>query len=307
MGLFSSSKTVTVPATGYYAQPKNYRDLHENLRNSALNIFYPDGTINSEMFTPLAKTADETQAFERMRTGLTPTAQTLGSDISMLMNPYDEYVVNDLNNQSRGDYSLARQYAGSVGQMGSNRDMLGASDVEQNRLNSIGTFRQSQYNQALDSVFNNLIPQRQNDINNLLGMGGFDRTLDTQTKQAPYNALTAGLDTIPSMYIEGTPEQQVKVKSTNALGSLFKAAAPIIGTAIGGPIGGAIGGAVGSAATGGGVAGALQGALGGDMGGSSPVNGSLMDWGGDVGQWLGSMGSSSPVGPYQSPTASFFR
>ncbi len=45
--------------------------------------------------------------------------------------------------------SLVNQAATRAGQQGSNRSFLGTSDVEQNRLNNIGQFRQSQYNNAV--------------------------------------------------------------------------------------------------------------------------------------------------------------
>lgn len=306
MGLFSKTKSVTTPATGYYAQRSGYRKLHDYNTKTALDLFYPNGQLNSSAFTPLAETADETRGFDMMRRGFTPTAESLRADLSMLMNPFDEYVVNDINNQARGNYSLMRQYAGSAGQFGSNRDMLAASDVEQNRLNDIGKFRQSQYNTALDQTLNTLTGLRQQDANNLLGIGGFQRNLDYQTKQAPFNAYGAATGAMAPLYISGSPSQTVKVKQPTALGSIFSSAAPIIGSALGGPVGGAVGGALGAAATGGSAGDILSGGFSGAMG-SGEFSSSALGGGGALGQWLGSFASRSPTGPYQPITASFFR
>lgn len=275
----------------------------------------PDGKYTGEMFVPLPETADETRAFEMMRAGFTPTEDTLADDLAMLMNPFDQYVIDDLNRQARGDYSLARQYSSSAGQMGSNRDMLAASDVEQNRLNAIGQFRQAQYNRALDQSLVNLPGLRQQDALNLMGIGDFQRNLDLQTKQAPLQALLTHQSILQGMPTSfgnfGTPETTVK-SSGGGLGGFLGSVAPIVGSAIGGPIGGAIGGAVGGAVSGGGIGGALQGGLGGFMnaGSVSPFLGksgflSGLSQGNSLGQLFGSMRSPSPMGPYQ--PASFFR
>lgn len=143
------------------------------------------------MFTPMPITADEMAAFDRMRTGLAPTEQSLRSDINMFMNPFDDFVINDINRQAQGENSLVNQFATRAGQQGSNRSFLGSSDVEQNRLNNIGQFRQGQYNTAVNNALGPLANLRQQDISNLAGIGDFTRNLDTQTRQAPYQSLQA--------------------------------------------------------------------------------------------------------------------
>jgi hypothetical protein len=303
MGLFS--KKQKIPATGFYAQPKSYQNLYNNINKNIRSLYFDNGQIRSDAFTPMDQTADEARAFEMMRQGFAPTPESLSRDLAMLMNPFDDYVINDINRQAQGDYSLARQYAASTGQMGSNRDMLAASDVEQNRLNSIGGFRQSQYNNALDRSLVQLPTLRQNDAQNLAGIGAFERALDMQQRQAPYTALGAAqgaFNAIPTQFGNfGTEERTIK--TGGGLGGFLGSIAPIVGSAIGGPIGGAIGGAVGGGLSGGGVQGMLSGALGGYMNGG--ING-----GNYLGQKLGSVFSPSPMGPYQPvgyQAASFFR
>ena len=327
MGLFSSKKQ-TIPATGFYAQPKAYQALYTDILSNIGDVLLPDGQVNADMFTPLAQTADEDRAIEMIRQGLTPTPETLGKDISMLMNPFDQYVVDDLNRQAAGDYSLVKQQQAQSGQMGSNRDFLGASDVEQNRLNALGQFKQAQYNQALNQSLGALSGLRQQDIDNLMGVGTFQRGLDYQTNTAPYAALQAAQGSFNAVPTEfgnfGT--QQRTVKSGGGLGGFLGAVAPIVGTALGGPVGGMIGGAVGGAMGGGGLSGALQGGVGsavmgglsGGFGGGSfgsfpgigaggISNSGLLgglSQGNSLGQSLGSLVSTSSMGPYQ--PVSFF-
>lgn len=221
----------------------------------ANNILLPGGKLDVNAFTPLAQTAEETKAQGLINKGLAPTPESLQADLSMLMNPFDEYVINDLNRQATGANSLVNQNATRAGQQGSNRSFLGTSDVEQQRLNSIGQFRQSQYNNSIDNILGPLSGLRQGDITNLMNFGGFERGLDMDTKQAPYNALNSAYGTlngIPTSFGNfGTPE--TTVKTGGGLGGILGTVGSIAGTAFGGPLGGMIGGQLGSLAGGGGI------------------------------------------------------
>ena len=266
MGLLSSK--TKIPATGFYALPKQYQDLYLGLLGQASDTLLPGGELNTAMFTPLPQTADEARAAEMIRAGLAPTQESLRSDVSMLMNPYNEFVIDDLNRQAQGQNSILNQALSRTGQMGSNRSILGASDIEQQRLGQIGQFRQGQYNQAVNTALGQLANLRQGDISNLMNLGGFERGLDTATRQAPLSALTAGQQALGGFKTEfgnfGAPERTVK--TGGGLGGALGAIGSIAGTAIGGPIGGAIGGAIGGG-FGGGNGFDLGGALGGALGG----------------------------------------
>jgi hypothetical protein len=266
MGLFSSKKTI--PATGFYTMPKEYQDVYRGMLNQLGNTLLPNGQLNTEMFTPLPMTGDEERAIGMIRKGLAPTEESLRSDVSMLMNPFDEYVIDDLNRQAQAENSILNQAMSQVGQMGSNRGILGASDIEQQRLGQIGRFRQGQYNNAVNTALGTLTGLRQQDIGNLMGVGTFERGLDTQTRQAPLaalNALQGGLNQVQtSGWNFGAPEQTVK--SGGGLGGMLGSIGSIAGGAIGGPVGAAIGGAVGGGFGGGNgfnLGGALQGGLSG--------------------------------------------
>jgi hypothetical protein len=231
MGLFS--KKQTIPATGFYALPKEYQSLYLGLLGDAGNIIRPDGQLNVDMFTPL------------------PTTQ----------NPFDEYVVNDINREAQSQNSILNQALSKTGQMGSNRSILGASDVEQQRLNNVGRFRQENYNNAVNASLGILSNLRQQDAQNLLGIGTFERGLDEATRQAPLAALSAGQQALGGFQTEfgnfGSPQRTVKTGT--GLGGLLGSIAPIVGSAFG-PLGSIAGSALGGFASSGGT---LSGALGG--------------------------------------------
>jgi len=302
MGLFSSS--TTVPASGFFTQPAAYQQLYNSILGSANSTLFPNGQLNSQMFTPIGQTDSETQAYNAINKGITPTSESLASDVSILMGtPYDSSVINNINREATGQNSLVNQAATQAGQQGSNRSFLGTSDVEQNRLNNIGMFRQNQYQTAVNQSLGQLSQLRQQDINNQLGEGANQRALAYQTSTAPYTALQAAqgsLNAIPTSFGNfGSP--QSTVKSTSGLGSLIGAAAPIIGSAFG-PLGAIAGGAIGGyAGSGGSLTGALQGGLSGGLSGGI---GNYAQFGGSglngLGQGIGSLGSGSSYGPYQS-------
>lgn len=198
------SKSTSTQQSGYSALPDKLRASFDPLGQAIGQYTNPANAGVIDRFSPLAQTGDETAAFNQIRQGFTPTADSLQSDISMLMNPFDDYVINDINRQAQGDYSILKQNANAAGQLGSNRQMLGANDIEQTRLNNIGQFRQGQYNQALDQVFNSLIPSRQQDAQGMLGIGTFQRGLDEAQRMAPINALQAGTGMLGPFVAGGT-------------------------------------------------------------------------------------------------------
>lgn len=213
----SSSKS------GYSALPKILKDAFNPLGQAVGQFTNPNNPGVTDAFTPLAQTAGETNAINNINNGFTPTAQSLQSDLSMLQNPFDSSVIDEINRQGQGQYSVLNQALSGAGQLGSNRSLLGANDIDLSRMQQIGTFKQSQYNNALGQIFNNLVPQRQQDAQNQLGAGTFQRALDSQTKQAPINALQAGTSMIAPFTAGGTSTQQGANNTLSNIGSIASA------------------------------------------------------------------------------------
>ena len=110
---------------------------------------------------------------------------------------------------------------------------------------------------------------RQQDAQNLLGIGTFERGLDEATRQAPLSALSAGQQALSGFQTEfgnfGSPERTVKTGT--GFGKLLGSVAPMIGSAFG-PLGSIAGSALGGyASSGGSLAGALGGGFKGAFGG----------------------------------------
>ena len=162
----------------------------------------------TDMFTPMGQTADETRAFDMMRQGFAPTADSLRNDINMQMNPYMDSVIGGINREANSQNSILRGDMSDAGQMGSNRSILGENDIENTRQMGIGQLLASQYNNASNNAMNVLPGLRQQDAGNMMGIGAFLRSLDTQTKQAPITALQTGTQMMSPFISGGTSSSQ---------------------------------------------------------------------------------------------------
>ncbi len=187
--LFGNSEGKANSQSGFSLLPTQIQNLFKDY-SSDVSSYLPSAG-GADLFTPLSRTEDENKAYSMIRQGFTPTQDSLNTDISMLMNPFDDFVIDDVNRQAGSEYSILKQAMNSAGQLGSNRGLLGANDIEQTRLGTIGKLRQDQYNKALDSALTTLPGLRENDAANSLGLGESDRSLDTQTRQAPIQNLLA--------------------------------------------------------------------------------------------------------------------
>lgn len=183
--LFGGSENQQTSRSGFDLLPGDIQNAYTSF-GKAVNNAIP---LAQTAYTPMGKTADETAAFDAIRRGFAPNQQSLNQDISMLMNPYNDAVIGQLNREAQGQNSILKQNLNQAGQFGSNRQILGANDIENSRQGMIGSFLQNQYNQAIGQLFNNLIPQRQQDAQGLLGIGNFERGLSQQTASAPITGL----------------------------------------------------------------------------------------------------------------------
>jgi hypothetical protein len=179
----------TSTTNGFNALPEDIRATFSNL-SQGINqqLLQPN---SGQAFAPLAQTADETRAFDILRQGFAPTASSLQNDMSMLMNPYNQNVINEMNRQAGGQFSTLNDALNQSGQLGSNRTILGANDVDMARQNQIGSFLSNQYNQNMGYALNQLPALRQADSQALLGIGEFQRNQNAQQQQAPISALMA--------------------------------------------------------------------------------------------------------------------
>lgn len=181
---------------GFNALPKDIKTAYNTLGQQATAGLTSGGF--AQAFTPLKQTADETAAYAALR-GNDPIAN-LSDNIALQMNPFDQYVVDGINREAAGNGSVLQSALNGAGIQGditaSNRGILGANDIDAQRLQQIGQFKQGQYNTALNNALT-VIPGATADYaNNLAGIAGAQRDLAGQQGQAQINALLAAAKAI---------------------------------------------------------------------------------------------------------------
>lgn len=212
--LTGGSQSTSSGKSGFGLLPKEIQAPYKTYGTQVNNLL---GTDLSKAYTPLAQTAGETQAYNAINQGFTPNQTQLNSDIGMQMNPYDSSVIDTINRQGQGDYSVLQQSLNGAGQLGSNRGFLGANDIDLSRLQQIGTFKQGEFNTALQNALTTLPQQRAQDAQAQLAAGANQRQLAGQTAQAPVNALQqigAALGILPT---SGGSTQSSQSSSQNGL------------------------------------------------------------------------------------------
>lgn len=187
----SSGGSQQSSSQGFRDLPPEIQNAFKDLATQAQGYLPGNNASTTSMFTPIGQTAGETQAINATNAGFAPTAASVNNDVAMQMNPYDSYVIDEINRQSQGQNSALQRTLSNAGQFGSNRMILGANDIDLSRMNQIGQFKQGQYNTALNNAMTVLPQQRQADAAAQMGIGGFQRQLGQQIAQAPISALSS--------------------------------------------------------------------------------------------------------------------
>jgi len=183
----SESKNTNSASSGFSLLPKELQDTYKQYAGATSDLLPTAGAA----FTPLGTTADEEAGYSAIRGGFAPTEASIGSDIAMQVNPFDTSVIDGINRQAGGEFSVLKGALDEAGAFGSNREFLGANDIDLTRLDQIGRFKQDQYNVALDNALTTMPSARANDATNLLSIGDRERGLDSATKQADIKGLLA--------------------------------------------------------------------------------------------------------------------
>lgn len=189
----SSGKQSSTSTSGFSLLPQQIQDAFTNLATQGTNLLAPNGgSPNSALFTLPSLNPSSTNALgqiENQNFAITP--QSIQSGINEQINPYNSSVIDQIERAATGDESQLNSYLTEAGQFGSNRGMLGASDISRAAADQVGSFLNGEYNTALDNALTT-IPQNnaQSALESLQG-GQFQQQQTLQNKQAPVSALVA--------------------------------------------------------------------------------------------------------------------
>lgn len=191
----------------------------------------PKNPENIERFRPIGITDDEQLAFDRIRQGIAPqSSEDVRSMVDMFYNPYGDVILDNIDRDFEGQNSLLKglysQTGSGPGASGSNRSILDTVNLEEARLNSKAAARKDMYDSALNTALGRYSDLKYQDIASLLGIGGFERSLDLETKQAPVSALKVMSQILnPLTSTQTSQSSSSSSDSDGILGSLSNAAA----------------------------------------------------------------------------------
>lgn len=182
--------------TGFSALPQFGQDAYKQAVTGIQGL-----ASNPSLFAPSGFNATQQQGFDLANQGFTPiNAQTFGDNLSTFMNPYTNDVVNGTNNQimlaNQGLLSQLGGDASNAGAFGSTRQ--GVAQAQQNKdalttiANTDAALNQTGWNNAANmatGAINQNNTNLQQQIANLLGIGGQQQAQSTAEKQAPLTAL----------------------------------------------------------------------------------------------------------------------
>lgn len=141
------------------------------------------------MYTPPPLTSGENQAINTVNQGFTPSASQLSSSINEQMNPYNQNVINQIQQQAYGQNSVLNSQLSAAGQFGSNRAALGANDIANSQANNIGALLNPEYNTALNNALTTIPQLGAQSAQAQLQTGQLVQGQQEATQQAPLTAL----------------------------------------------------------------------------------------------------------------------
>lgn len=174
---------------GFRDLPPEIQDAFKSLATQAQSYTKSTAGNVNRFLTPQSPLT--TQGYGAISQGFAPNAQQYNSDIAMQQNPYDKYVIGEINRQAGGQNSVLQQNTNAAGQFGSNRQFLGANDIDLSRMNQIGQFQQQGFANASNNALNVLPQLRAGSAQAQVQAGQQQQQYGAQQQQAPLNALAA--------------------------------------------------------------------------------------------------------------------
>jgi hypothetical protein len=191
-GSSGSSGSQQSSASGFNALPPAIQNQISTLATSAGNILNPSGTPSSSLFTLPSLSQPSTNALSQIQNqDFAITPQSIQTGINEQINPYNNSVINQIEQAQNGQESQLSQYLTQAGQFGSNRGMLGASDISQQAANQIGSFLGGEYNTALQNALTTIPQNQAQSASGSVQAGQLQQQQGLQNQQAPVSALAA--------------------------------------------------------------------------------------------------------------------
>lgn len=185
----SSGSQQSTGSSGFSLLPQDIQGAFNSLGSQATSLFGNGGGTALNMLPGLSGGAATAQN-QLQNQNFAPTAANIASNVAMQTNPYDSSVIGSIQNAQNGALSQLNSEMTNAGQFGSNRSMLGASDIANQQANEVGTFENSEFQNAMNNALTT-IPQAQTaSAQGAVNSGLLTQQQQMQNQQAPVTALS---------------------------------------------------------------------------------------------------------------------
>lgn len=191
--LFGGSNNSSQSTTnGFGGLPPAIQSAFTNLASTASGTLAPGGSPSSSLFTLPSLGAPSTNALSQIENqNFAITPESIQSGINEQINPYNDSVINQIEKAQNGNLSQLNSYLTNSGTFGSNRGMLGASDISNTAADQIGSFLNGEYNTALNNALTTIPQNNAQSAAGSVQAGQLQQGQTLQNQQAPVSALAA--------------------------------------------------------------------------------------------------------------------
>ena len=189
-GSSQQAQQTSQSSSGFGSLPPAIQQVISQLATTGGNTLNPSGVPNTSINTLPSLSAPSSSALSQIQNqDFAVTPQSIQTGVNEQINPYNSSVIGQIENAQNGSLSQLNSYLTNSGTFGSNRGMLGASDISDVAANQVGTFLNGEYNTALNNALTT-IPQNQAQSASGAVQGGLlQQQQGLQNQQAPITAL----------------------------------------------------------------------------------------------------------------------
>lgn len=217
----SGSDQASTSASGFALLPPALQQAFTQY-GTTLNNQTSNPQALTSAFTPQSLNSGSTSSLSALaNNSYAPTAANINSNVSEQMNPYNQDVINQIQQQAFGANSVLNQNLNTAGQFGSNRAALGANDIGIQQANTIGSLLDPQFNTAMQNALTTIPQGLQGSATNSINSGLTTQNQALQQSTSPYTALMAYSQLLGNIPQSGGSTAQSTGTSSSASGSGF--------------------------------------------------------------------------------------
>lgn len=205
-------------SSGFAELPPEIQNAFTQYATQAANQF---ATPQTSAFAPGQLTSGETTALSTINQGFAPTQSQIDTSVNEQMNPYNQDVMNLVNQQAYGADSALNSQLSAAGQYGSNRAVLGANNIANQQASTLGSILQPEYQTAMNNALTTIPGLNEQSAAAQLQGGQFQQQLGMQNAQAPVSALSAYGSLLGVLPQTGGSTSQSTGSSSSSQGSGF--------------------------------------------------------------------------------------